>query len=311
MDSWNELKSWAHAAAPPVLALAASMSLDKGDSVRRIVFSVLVASLLLGLSPLSAAPVIQRGIDVFTTVGDGRTFYDFSQNPVPAGFFCERSKAFTGRVALKGLPLATQTPGQLRGADTVVERLDNAVLDDKGVGMTRTQFRALSLVSSAPIKTACGAFHVYVSLGGKQRVTTMSILRTQEGGGTFIAPLAVDVRMTFIPVKPAKKGTKKLEIKGSITFPAISLPWSLAADKARGTGAVVVDTNGDLTPDTLLPGTSNFRPGQSPGRPGTDKFYGGGCPSCAEVTCHAYATEDEHCFVSTPPDCQIVDYCPY
>ena len=89
-------------------------------------------SLLLGLSPLGADPVIQRGIDVFTTAGDGRTFYDFSHNPIPAGFFCKGSKAFTGRVAFKGLPLTTEAPGQLWGADTVIERLDDAVFDDKG-----------------------------------------------------------------------------------------------------------------------------------------------------------------------------------
>lgn len=98
---------------------------------------MLVSSLLLGLSPLSANPVIQRGIDVFTTWGDGRTFYDFSYNPIPASFFCKGSKAFTGRVAFKGLPLATGEPGQLWGADTVIERLDDAVFNDKGVAVTR------------------------------------------------------------------------------------------------------------------------------------------------------------------------------
>ncbi|HEY9422336.1 MAG TPA: hypothetical protein VIW92_13040, partial [Thermoanaerobaculia bacterium] len=184
----------------------------------RSILAVLVASLLLGLSPLSADPVIQRGIDVFSTPGDGKTFYDFSQRPIPAGFFCKGSKAFTGRVAFKGLPLATDPPGQLGGVDTIVERLNDAVFDDKGVAVTRLQFRALSLVSTAPVKTACGAFHAYLSLSGKQRVTTMNILRLQEGGGDFVAPLAADVKMTFIPVKPARnKVVRKLELTGSVT----------------------------------------------------------------------------------------------
>jgi hypothetical protein len=104
-------------------------------------------------------------------------------------------------MAFKGLPLTTQVAGQLWGADTVVERLDDTIFDDKGIGVTRLQFRALSLVSIAPIKTACGAFHVYVSLAGPQRVTTMNIVRTQEGGGNFAGPLAVDLRMKFIPVR--------------------------------------------------------------------------------------------------------------
>ena len=112
-------------------------------------------------------------------------------------------------------------------ADTVIERLDDAVFNAKGTAVTRIQFRALSLVSIAPIKTACGAFHVYVSLGGQQRVTTMNIHRTQEGGGSFVAPLAVDARMTFIPVKPARtKAARKLELTGSFTFPASPVPWS-------------------------------------------------------------------------------------
>jgi hypothetical protein len=219
--------------------------------------------LLYGLSPLAADSVIQRGIDVFTTGGDGKTFYDFAANPIPAGFFCKGSRSFRGRIAFKGLPLTTETPGQLWNADTVIERLDDAVFDAKGVAMTRIQFRALSLVSIAPLKTACGAFHVYVSLGGRQRVTAMRILRTQEDGGTFVAPLAVDVRMSFIPVKPAK-AARKLELAGSFTFPASPLPWSFVeGTMAKRSGAVVVDTNGDLVPDTTVPGTSNFFSGKT------------------------------------------------
>src|SRR5215208_2456595 len=145
---------------------------DKEARVRnRSILVMLVCSLLLGLSPLAADPLIRRGIDVFTTLGDGKTFYDSAQNPIPAGFFCNRSKAFTGRVEFKGLPLATAQPGQLWDADTVVERLHDAVFNTQGVAVTGLQFRALSLVSIHPIKTACGAYHAYVSLGGQQRVT--------------------------------------------------------------------------------------------------------------------------------------------
>jgi hypothetical protein len=277
----------------------------------RTVLGLLAASFLLGFSPLSADSVVQRGADVFTTIGDGKTFYDFSQNPIPAGFFCERSKVFTGRVAFKGLPLATRTPGGLWGADTVIERLDNATFDAQGVGVTRLQFRALSLVSTAPIKTACGAYHVYVSLAGKQRVTTMKILRTQEGGGSFIAPLAVDVRMTFIPVKPARvKTTKKLEIKAGFTFPAQPLPWSFRAGvQAKKIGAVVVDTDGNLAPDTLVPGTSNFAAGRSPDRNQASEWGGGECPGCAVYTCHA-GDGEEHCYWEpTPPFCNEPPIC--
>jgi hypothetical protein len=274
----------------------------------RILLAVLVSSLLSGFSPLFADPVIQRGIDVFTTPADGRSFFDFSSKPIPAGFFCKDSKAFTGRVAYRGLPLTTGAPGQLWGADTVIERLDDAAFDDKGVAVTRIRFRALSLVSIAPVKTACGDFHVYVSLAGKQRVTKMSILRTQEKGGNFVAPLAVDARVTFIPVKPARnhKVTRKLELTTSFTFPATPLPWSLTAGTQR-TGPVAVDTDGDLAPDDLVSSTSNFAPGQSPSP--FKSLSGGGCSCCpadAPLVCHLDSGE-QHC--TAPPACTNMASC--
>jgi hypothetical protein len=269
---------------------------------KRSVFTALVFSLLLGLSPLAAAPIIQRGIDVFTTPDDGRTYYDFAQSPIPAGFFCSDSKAFTGRVAFKGLPLATKVPGQLLNGDTVIERLDNAAFNARGTAVTRIQFRALSMVSSAPIKTSCGAFHVYVSLGGPQRVTAMSIHRTQEGGGSFVAPLAVNARLTFIPVKPPKnKAAQKLELKGGFTFPPHPLPWSFRAGATtKEIGAAVVDTNGDLAPDALLPGTSNFAPGWAPITAGLP--IGGCCQSCHAADGEMHCYYPSGCFPS--PRCE-------
>ncbi len=272
----------------------------------RTVLIVLGLSLLLGLSPLSAATVIHRGVDVFTTLDDGKTFYDFSYSPIPADFFCQGSKAFTGKVTFKGLPLTTNPPGGLSGADTVVERLDEATFD-KGIATTRIRLRALSLVSSTPIKTACGDFHVYLSLAGRQRVTTMSIFRTQEGGGNFAAPLAVDARLTFIPVKPpASKSARKLELMQSVTFSASPLPWSLVADvPAKRAATVTVDTDGDLVPDTLLPGPSNFAVGQSPSRFPLEKVTCSCCPG--EQYCHTDGTYAGHC--TTLPMCPGVQNC--
>ena len=265
----------------------------------RGILAALVCSFLLGLSPLAADSTIQRGIDIFETRGDGKTFYDFAKSPIPAGFFCKGSKPFTGRVAFKGLPLTTGTPGQLGDADTVIERLDDAVFDANGTATTRIQFRALSLVSIAPIKTGCGAFHVYVSLRGKQRVTTMKIYRTQDAGGNFVAPLAVNTRVTFIPVKPARnRAARKLELAADFTFPATPLPWRFSAGaRAKGMDPVIVDTNGDLTPDTLLPSTSNFSAGSSPDRfmSKVDSYYST-CDPCAVESCHTDpSTGKQHC----------------
>jgi hypothetical protein len=257
-----------------------------------------VLAVVLLASPLTAAEtVIHRGIDTFTTTANGTTFYDFAQNPIPAGFFCKSSAAFTGRVTLKGLPLETGAPGQLHGADTVIERLDDATFDASGTAVTRLQFRALSLVSISPIKTACGSYHVYVTLNGKQRVTTMRINRTQEGGGDFVAPLAVNAKMTFIPVKaPQGKSARKLELMGSFTFPARPTPWSTTggASSKRLGGSVLVDTNGDLKPDTVLAGSSNFWPGWSPN--GLDRMTKG-CMQCEPYDCSHIdpTTGKQHC----------------
>ncbi len=193
-------------------------------------------------------------------------------------------------MAFKGLPLETGAPGQLHDADTIIERLDDAVFDASGTAVTRIQFRALSMVSIAPIKTACGSFHVYVTLAGKQRETTMRIYRTSDGGGHFLAPLAVDAKLSFIPVKPGK-AARKLDLTGSFTFPPTPLPWSTTAGAAtKRVGTVLVDTNGDLTPDTLVFGSTNFWPGWKPGP--AVKTYG--CVQCEPPSCHD-ASGETHC----------------
>jgi hypothetical protein len=262
---------------------------------RGILLAALAVVLLAGVSPVAADVVIRRGIDSFTTTGSGTTAYDFAHDPIPAGFFCKGSRPFTGRVVFRGLPLETAAPGQLHGADTVIERLDDAVFDATGTAVTRLQFRALSLVSVAPIKTGCGAFHVYVSLAGKQRETTMRIFRNQQGGGHFLAPLAVDVRLSFIPVKASRgAAARKLELTGSFTFPAAPIPWSLTGGaRSKRVGSVLVDTDGDLTPETLLSGTSNFWPGWRPdGLMAVPKA----CYLCEPESCHTDpSTGKEHC----------------
>ncbi len=253
------------------------------------IWAALAVVLLLGISPVGADPVIERGIDVFTTTDNGKTYYDFADNPIPAGFFCKSSRAFTGRVALKGLPLETGVPGQLRGADTVVERLDDAVFDANGTAVTRVRFRALSLVSVAPLKTSCGAYHVYLTLAGKQRATTMRIHRTHENGGSFTAPLSVAANISFVPVKG--RSSRNLALAGNVTFAARPIPWSLAhVTNAKRISPVVVDTNGDLAPDTLLSGTSNFAPGWSPEGVAAPKA----CYICEPEFCHMDNGE-QHC----------------
>ena len=62
-------------------------------------------------------------------------------------------------------------------------------------------------------------------------------------------------------------------------------------------GPVIVDTNGDLTPDTLLPSTSNFLAGSSPDRfMSKQASYYSTCDPCANETCHTDpSTGEQHC----------------
>jgi hypothetical protein len=216
-----------------------------------------------------------------------------------------RLKRTVLRLALKGLPVETDTPGQLRNTDTIIERLDEAVFDANGVAETRIRFRALSMVSIAPIKSSCGAYHVYITLDGKQPVTKMRIHRSEAGGGSFSAPLAANVRLTFLPVRGTS--SRNLELKGSVTFPGKPIPWAFPNGKALNQmGSAVVDTNGDLRPDTRLPGTSNFTAGVPPEGLRSINAKGIDC----YCTCHEDGGE-QHCttvssgsgFCAPMPDC--------
>lgn len=254
------------------------------------IWILLSAVALLGVTPLVADTVIGRGIDVFTTTAAGTTFYDFADDPIPAGFFCPTSPAFTGRVVFRGLPVETKVPGQLRGADTVIERLDDAVFDANGVATTRIKVRALSLISVEPLHTPCGDFHVYVSLAEKQRATTMEIRRTRDTGGTFVAPLDIRTRMTFVPTKGRTEGL--LQLEGHVRLPSDSIPWSFSPGPGVNTiGSVVADTDGDLVPETHLAGTSNFAPGWDEADLGGNTEA---CFQCEPEICHANSGH-EHC----------------
>ncbi|HXU32758.1 MAG TPA: hypothetical protein VN851_19485, partial [Thermoanaerobaculia bacterium] len=121
----------------------------------------------------SVTRVIHSGLDGWATPGDGSTFTDFSHNPLPAGFFCVSSEPFAGRIEFKGSPLATGQGKTLGNADTLVQRLDDAHFDRRGISSSRIQVRALQLVSTKPVKTSCGDFNAKVVLNGDQPTTKM------------------------------------------------------------------------------------------------------------------------------------------
>jgi hypothetical protein len=249
-------------------------------------------AILAGLALLLAVPafagdaIITNGIDLWRTPGDGGTFFNFAREPLPAGFFCASSAPFTGRIVFQGVPIKTQPASALRQADTIIQRLDDAAFTKslpairpfalrgndgtvrqvdasffrgQEVAVTRLQAKAISFVGLQPVETGCGAFTATASLAGEQPVTEMIIVRDNEQGGHFFAPLSLNIKITFTPVA----GGAPLEVARSIRFPAKRLSvWSDAQGRRAGyDGFVGVDSDIDGKVDVVLPGTSNFAAG--------------------------------------------------
>lgn len=236
------------------------------DIRHQLVCCLALACLLaVPLTASAAADTIYSGIDVWTTPGNGSTFTDFANRPLPASFFCAGSEPFTGRIEFQGLPIANDTGGDLGSADTIIHRLDDAVFDTGGVATTRIQVRALSLVSSAPVATSCGDYRVFASLTGDQPITEMKIYRENPDGGTFEAPLQLNVKLEFVPLTDPEGETLELIQRVSLAPGSLSVwarrPLTKPVADFRHDGFLQVDTDGDEQPDIFLPGTSNFLAG--------------------------------------------------
>ena len=270
--------------------------------MRTIAFrSAVAAAVILALaSPAWAGDnVIHKGVDIWMTVA-GFAQTSFEKEPIPAGFFCVDSQPFTGTVVFEGGPLAIEPAGSLGSVDTVVNRLDDAVFNDKGEATTRIQLMALSLVSTKPIETSCGKYDVAVSLSGEQPTTTMRIVRNDYFGGTYSAPLALNVKVVFTPV--GGDPSRRYELTRRIDLdPADHSVWAYI-NVPRYKGAIRVDTDGDGRPDRALPPASNFVAGVAPAvlkgdykptlrQAGTASIT---CPpgQCPYRACHCTATDD-------------------
>lgn len=243
----------------------------------------IIGLLLLTVPALAADRTIYNGIDLWATRGDGSTFADFSKSPIPAGFFCFQSEPFAGRVVFRGVPVATGTDGALGRTDTIVQRLDNATFNKRGVATTRIQVRALNFEGVNPVKTACGDFKVTATLDGEQPITRMRIIRDNAKGGHYMAPIGVNLKLSFEPVTGGT--SEAIELKRGFLFPADPrAEWSSAAGSGgrQQGGFILVDTDGNRQPDTYLPGTSNFAAGWS------------GHTKRETITCHVHV-EGNHC----------------
>ncbi|HET9211451.1 MAG TPA: hypothetical protein VFR03_13670 [Thermoanaerobaculia bacterium] len=228
--------------------------------IRSVALIAIVAALISG-APVFAADAIHNGVDLWMTVA-GFAQTSFADEPLPAGFFCEGSQPFTGTVVFKGVPFATAPAKSLGGMDTAVRRLDDAVFNEKGEAATRIQLLALSLASVKPVETSCGKYDVRVSLAGEQPVTTMKIFRTEALGGTYSAPLALNVKAVFTPVNGTKSARREVTRRIELG-PGSRSVWAYV-QAPQYPASVKIDTDGDGKPDTLLPTSSNFVAGVSP-----------------------------------------------
>jgi len=241
-----------------------------------VAVAVVLAALIA--CPAFAGQVLTQGADLWETA-TGFSYSSFASEPIPAGFFCEGSKPFTGIVSLRGRPLATEPAGALGNIDTIVRRLDDAVLDDKGQAATHIQLMALSLASVKPIDTGCGLYDVTASLAGRQPITTMKIRKTSQGGGSYIAPLELNVKLVFTPV--SGKGERRELFHHVSMGPGSQSVWSFAHPTYAEKRTVRVDTDGDGVPDTVVPGPSNFRAGVAPAMATSPAT-----PLCTTQSCH-------------------------
>jgi len=272
--------------------------------IRSVALVAIFAALISG-SPAFAADAIHNGVDLWMTVA-GFAQTSFADQPLPAGFFCEGSQPFTGKVVFKGVPFAVSPANSLGGMDTAVRRLDDAVFNEKGEATTRIQLMALSLASVKPIETSCGKYNVAVSLAGEQPVTTMKIFRTEALGGTYSAPLALHVKAVFTPVSGDKSARREVTRRIDLG-PGSHSVWAYVQAPQYPVG-VKIDTDGDGKPDTALPASSNFVAGVSPAvlkgdapaRPHlagtmTDASTTIACPvgQCAYESCHCSTTSTD------------------
>jgi hypothetical protein len=272
--------------------------------IRSVALAAIVVALISG-SPAFATDAIHNGVDLWMTVA-GFAQTSFADQPLPAGFFCEGSQPFTGKVVFKGVPFAVSPAKSLGGMDTAVRRLDDAVFNEKGEATTRIQLLALSLASVKPIETSCGKYDVAVSLAGEQPVTTMKIFRTEALGGTYSAPLALNVKAVFTPVNGDKSARREVTRRIDLG-PGSHSVWAYV-QAPQYPSKVEIDTDGDGRPDTVLPASSNFvagvspavLKGQAPARPHlagtmTDMSTTIACPvgQCAYQSCHCSTTSTD------------------
>jgi hypothetical protein len=208
-----------------------------------------LALLLAALPALAGTPIdrVPAGFDYWQTLGSGATAYSFANDPLPAGFFCAGSKAFTGILQFEGVPLASEPAGILGTTDTIIERLTDAVFDDEGVATTQIRARALSLAAKGGIRTSCGLWRATAKLADDQPVTSMRFTRTWSNGGVFDADLWLKVRLTFTRISDQAKREATRVIHMPTTTATPYTCWARTTTVSTGAQSVSLDSSNEAS----------------------------------------------------------------
>lgn len=179
----------------------------------RIVVGCAGAGLLVASS--ARATDANKGHDLFETPPGGGIL-NFADAPIPADFFGPGSGPINnGTVDLVGKPLGTFMGFNVGSTDTIVKRLDSAMIPD-GTGESdtiSTEIVALSLKSINPITVTFNGgqnpedWDLLVTLSAAaQTPGSMTITHSGTSGGTFDATLHVIPLLTFTKVDPPNQG---------------------------------------------------------------------------------------------------------
>ena len=260
-------------------------------------------SLLLSFAvPAAADDTILRGIDVWETKDDGGTYVDLI---IPAGFFCATSAPFSGRITLKGVPIQTDPPYVLGRTDTIIDR------------QADTTFSANATQVNAVVRAACFAGTSAVTVSGcsgsaywdvksiaapTQSSFSITIRRPTPtaSGGTFDSTVKITPRLVFTQ---QGSGVQRTLNQAEIHFTTTLAEWTHqpGAGGVKHHSGVLVDTDCDGSPETNLPGTSNFSPGWSPNP----------TPGCSTPPCRVGVPHEAgpHRHRVSPPPAPIFNLC--
>lgn len=161
---------------------------------------------MLIICPILRATNVLPGYDLFKTLPESNSYFQFVDPPIPADFFGPGSDPFYGIVYLQGEPLSTTPSGTLDSTDLILRRPDEATLPSCGTNDTvPVEIVALNLVSVNPITVTFngGQFNelwdVDMCLSGSepQQPGTMTITHGCDEGGTFDGQFQLLPNFTF------------------------------------------------------------------------------------------------------------------